>query len=108
MPEALDPYLQAFDRLGQPFEYAAAAARLSEESQSKLLAIDIEQLGAALEGLATSFFAGERAKCPPTLLDVIRKADLRQDLAEGKHVEVGRTWRWPTSRARSRAQKNWR
>ena len=91
-PETLTVYLRAFERLGPPFEYAAAAARLTDDSRSKLLAIPIGELGAALEGLATPFWASERARCPPTLLDFVGKADLRQHLMEGKHQEVGRRW----------------
>jgi len=89
----MTPYLEAFERLGTPFDYAAAAARLSEPQKEKLLRIALhDDLGPALQGLATSFLAGDRAKVRPTVLDIIVKAQLRQELREGKHEEVGRTW----------------
>jgi len=91
--DRLQPYLEAFQRLGAPFDYAAAAARLSVNQKERLLGIDLQSdLGPALQGLRTSFLAGDRARARPTLHDVIAKASLRQDLREGKHEEVGRQW----------------
>jgi hypothetical protein len=94
-PSAADlaRYLDAAERLGEPFGLAAAAARLSPENLSRLTAIPFEEWGDVLHGLATSFFAGERAKCPPTLLDLIRKPALRAALREGQYEEAGRTLR---------------
>ena len=91
-PQDLTVITDAFERLGPPFEYAAAAAKLSPENQERLRAIPLEELGPALEGLATSFLAGERAKDPPALLKFINKPDLRRKLIEGEYTEVGRIW----------------
>jgi hypothetical protein len=89
----LRPYLNTFERLGAPFDYAAAAARLSDAQKEKLLGIDLrDDLGPALQGLGTSFFASDRARARPTLHDLIVKAPLRQELREGTHEEVGRRW----------------
>ncbi len=89
----LAPYLRRLRTARTPFDYAAAAARLSEIQKSRLLQIDLQgDLGPALQGLRTSFLAGDRARARPTLHDLIVKASLRQDLREGKHEEVGRQW----------------
>jgi len=91
--EELQPYLETLERLGSPFEYAAAAARLSDSQKTELLRIDLPgDLAPALRGLATSFFAGDRARARPTLPDLIAKSNLRRELCEGKHEEVGRKW----------------
>jgi hypothetical protein len=91
--EALEPYLITADRLGEPFGFAAAAARLSPGHLSRLLEIPIAEWVATLEGLATSFFCGERAKCPPTIIAIITRPKLRQELREGLHEEPGRVLR---------------
>jgi hypothetical protein len=82
--ESLSPYLKAAERLGSPFDYAAAAARLSPDLQKQWLQIPIDEWGRTGQSLATSFFAGQRAKVPPTLIDLIVKPRLRQELIEGK------------------------
>jgi hypothetical protein len=42
--EAIRPYLEACDRLGEPFAFAAAAARLSAENQERLKMIPLVRL----------------------------------------------------------------
>jgi site-specific DNA recombinase len=91
-PKTPDRRAAIAQQLGEPFAFAAAAARLSAENQERLKMIPLEEWGRTLQGLSTSFLAGDRAKARPTLIDLIVKARLRQELIEGKHEEVGRKW----------------
>jgi hypothetical protein len=86
-------YLLAAERLGAPFGFAAAAARLSQANLSRLTAIPIQEWTETLESLSMSFFAGERAACPPTLLALIVRPNLRAELREGQHQERDRPLR---------------
>lgn len=66
---------------------------MSDNQKDRLLGIDLQSdLGPTLQGLRTSFWAGDRGKARPTLHDLIVKPALRQDLREGKHEEVGKQW----------------
>jgi hypothetical protein len=88
--ETLAPYLAAAERLGAPFGFAEAAARLSPENLSRLAAIPLEEWGELCEALAESFFVSGRAKCPPTLPRLLSNPELRAKIREGEFLETGR------------------